>query len=465
MKLEQIYTGCLSQGAYYIESEGEAVIIDPLREIGPYLERARRSGARIKYIFETHFHADFVSGHLELAKETGAMMVFGPTAKPSFPAHIAKDGQYFRVGKIAFELLHTPGHTLESVCFLLKNEKGDPVALFTGDTLFIGDVGRPDLAQQADEGVTQEYLAGLLYDSLHKKILPLSDELMVYPGHGAGSACGKNMSKETSGTLGHQKKNNYALRKELTKSEFIQEVTEGLQPPPAYFPINVLMNRKGYDPIQWVLEKGMKSLSLAEFEKAWERHEAILLDTRSAADFANGFVPGAINIGLDGSFAPWVGALIPYKKQPILFVSDEGREEEVVTRLARIGYDDSIGYLKGGFTAWKAAGKPVHQIQTVSAEVATQLMDWDPGIQILDVRKESEYVLGHLAGSRNLPLDQINEAIHSLNKEQRYYVYCAGGYRSMIFISILKARGFHHLFDITGGYQALKACSALVLEP
>jgi hydroxyacylglutathione hydrolase len=462
MKLEQIYTGCLAQGAYFIESEGEAVIIDPLREVQSYLERAQSARARIKYIFETHFHADFVSGHLELANVTGATIVYGPTADTSFPAHIARDGECFTVGKIQFTLLHTPGHTLESSCYLLKDEEGKDVALFTGDTLFIGDVGRPDLAQKPESEVTQEHLAGLLYESLQQKILPLADDIVLYPAHGAGSACGKNMSKETWDTLGRQKQNNYALRPGLRKSEFIREVTAGLQPPPAYFPVNVQLNRQGYDPLDKVLDRGMKALSLSAFKKAWDEHDALLLDTRSASQFAEGFIPGAINIGLDGSFAPWVGALVPYKRQPILLIADEGREEEAVTRLARIGCDDTIGYLKGGFNTWKEAQLPMDQIQQVTANELAHLLETDPAIQILDVRKESEFSLGHIPGARNLPLDRINEAQPGINKHQPYYVHCAGGYRSMVFISILRARGYHRLVDVQGGFSALQKCTGFV---
>lgn len=461
MKLEQIYTGCLAQGAYFIESGGEAVVIDPLREVQPYLDKARKSNARIKYIFETHFHADFVSGHHELARATGATIVYGPTAETSFPAHIARDGERFWVGRIEFELIHTPGHTMESSCFLLKDEEGKAVALFTGDTLFIGDVGRPDLAQKTRGGISREDLAGLLYESLHKKILHLPDDIIVYPAHGAGSACGKNMSRETSDSLGQQKKTNYALRPDMTKEEFVREVTAGLQAPPAYFPMNVQLNRQGAGDLQRVLLSGARPLSLTEFTDAWEDQDALLLDTRAARSFAEGFIPGSINIGLDGSFAPWVGSLVPYKKQPLLFLADEGREEEVVTRLARIGYDDTIGYLKGGFATWRAAGKPVDQIDSVEAAGLAKLIETNPALKILDVRRETEFSLGHLQGARNLPLDQVNEEQQRLEKEQRYYVHCAGGYRSMTFISILKARGYHHLVDVRGGFNALMECPEL----
>jgi hydroxyacylglutathione hydrolase len=463
MKIEQIYTGCLAQGAYFIESEGEAVVIDPLREVQPYLEKSSQAGARIKYIFETHFHADFVSGHLELANKTGAAIVYGPTAETSFPAHIAQDGERFTVGKIQFELLHTPGHTLESSCFLLRDEQGEEVALFSGDTLFIGDVGRPDLAQNTKAKLTQEDLAGLLYDSLQNKILPLSDAVVVYPAHGAGSACGKNMSKETSDTLGRQKKTNYALRHGITKHEFIKEVTEGLQTPPAYFPINVQLNRRGVSHLQSIIKKGAKPLSLAEFEKAWHDQDAIVLDTRSASQFAKGFIPGTINIGLDGSFAPWVGSLLPFKRQPILIITDAGREEEVITRLARIGYDDTIGFLDGGVRSWQDAHKPLDTVDCITAEELSVLVQKDSKLKILDVRKENEFAFSYLAGAVNLPLDRINEMQQVLDKQQSYYVHCAAGYRSMIFISILKARGYNRLIDVTGGFNALMRNTAFAL--
>jgi len=407
MKLEQIYTGCLSQGAYYIESEGEAVIIDPLREINSYLDKAHADKATIKYVFETHFHADFVSGHLDLAKASGAKIVYGPTANPSFEAHIATDGEVFRVGKISFTALHTPGHTMESTCYLLNDENGVPKALFSGDTLFIGDVGRPDLAQKAAH-MTQEELAGLLYESLRKKIMTLPDDLIIYPAHGAGSACGKNMSKETSDTLAHQKAYNYALRADMTKEEFIKEVTDGLLPPPQYFPLNVMMNKQGYDSIEKVLERGQHALSPVAFEAAANETGALILDTRDAQTFAKGFIPNAINIGIDGSFAPWVGTMIPDIKQQILIVADEGREKEVVTRLARVGYDYCIGYLEGGFEAWRKSGKEVDTIQSITAEELKGEIAKNKQVSILDVRKESEFEAEHITSAENAPLDFIN---------------------------------------------------------
>jgi glyoxylase-like metal-dependent hydrolase (beta-lactamase superfamily II)/rhodanese-related sulfurtransferase len=456
MKIEQIYTGCLAQGAYYIESEGEAVVIDPLREIKPYVDKAQRSNAKIKYVFETHFHADFVSGHLDLAKQTGAKIVYGPNAKPNFDFYAAKDGEEIKLGKLTFKVLHTPGHTMESTCYLLKDENGKDVAIFTGDTLFIGDVGRPDLAQKVVADLTQDKLAGHLFDSLRNKIMPLADDIVVYPAHGAGSACGKNMSKETSDTLGHQKATNYALRANMTKEEFIKEVTTGLVAPPQYFPLNVMMNIHGYDSIEEVIKRGTQALSPEAFETAANETGALILDTRDAETFSKGFIPNSINIGIDGSFAPWVGAMIPDVKQQILLVTDGGREEEVVTRLARVGYDYSLGYLKGGFHAWKNSGKEVDFIKRVSADQLAEELTKDAAINIVDVRKESEYKSEHIDKAENAPLDFINESMLKLDKSKTYYVHCAGGYRSMIFASTLKARGYDKLIDVRGGFKAIK---------
>ncbi|EKF54117.1 hypothetical protein I215_14014 [Galbibacter marinus] len=455
MKVEQIYTGCLAQGAYYVESNGEAVVIDPLREVQPYIEKAEKSGAKIKYVLETHFHADFVSGHLDLAKKTGATIVFGPTAKPSFEAHVAEDGEILKVGNIQIKVIHTPGHTMESTCFLLIDENGKETGLFTGDTLFIGDVGRPDLAQKVIADLTQEILAAHLYYSLHNKIIPLADDIIVYPAHGAGSACGKNMSKETTDTLGNQKKTNYALQP-MSKKKFIEEVLDGLMPPPGYFPANVLMNIKGYESIDEVLHKGTQALSPTEFEVAANETDALLLDTRDAQTFAKGFIPNSINIGIDGNFAPWAGTLIPDIKQTILLIADEGREEEIVTRLARVGYDNTIGYLKGGFEAWKNAGKETDTIESISVDELAKRMEENPDLNILDVRKKSEHFSEHLIGSENIALDYINEHIAEVNKDKTYYVHCAGGYRSMIFNSILRARGYDNLIDVQGGFTAIK---------
>lgn len=455
MTIEQIYTGCLAQGAYYIESNGEAVVIDPLREVAPYLKKAKRFNATIKYVFETHFHADFVSGHLDLANKTGATIVYGPTAKPDFDAHIAADGEIFKVGKITFKVLHTPGHTLESACFLMQDEAGNDKALFSGDTLFIGDVGRPDLAQKAAH-MTQEELAGLLYDSLRNKIMPLSDEIIVYPAHGAGSACGKNMSKETTDTLGHQKSVNYALRSNMTKEEFIKEVTDGLTTPPAYFPLNVMLNKHGYESIDAVMKRGNIALSPDAFEAAVNETGALILDTRDPQTFAKAFIPNSINIGIDGNFAPWVGAMIPDIKQQILIVHEPGREEEVITRLARVGYDYTIGYLDGGIASWKHAGKELDSIPSVSAKELSELMQDDREITILDVRKESEYESEHLVHAENLSLDHINDSMLKIDKSKPAYVHCASGYRSMVFVSILRARGYDKLVNVAGGFKALK---------
>ncbi|HEY0899711.1 MAG TPA: MBL fold metallo-hydrolase [Sphingobacteriaceae bacterium] len=455
MILEQIYTGCLAQGAYYIQSGNEAAIIDPLREIKPYLEKASANGATIKYVFETHFHADFVSGHVDLSKQTGAPIIYGPNANPTFDAYIAKDNEEFKLGDLTIRVLHTPGHTMESTSYLLIDETGKETALFSGDTLFIGDVGRPDLAQKAAH-MTQEELAGTLFDSLRNKIMPLSDDIIVYPAHGAGSACGKNMSKETTDTLGNQKKFNYALRANMTRDEFIKEVTHGLTPPPAYFPLNVKLNREGYENIDTVLEKGTQALTPEAFETAANETGAIMLDTRDPQTFAQGFIPNSINIGIDGSFAPWVGALIPDIKSEILLITDPGREEEVVTRLARVGYDYSIGYLKGGIDAWKAAGKEVDHIESITPEELADRIANGAEVNILDVRKDSEHFAEHLLDAENVALDYVNENMSQVDKDKTYYVHCAGGYRSMIFNSILRARGYDKLIDIKGGFKALK---------
>ncbi len=456
MKVEQIYTGCLAQGAYYIESNGEAAIIDPLREVAPYIQKAELNGAAIKYVLETHFHADFVSGHLDLAKKTGAQIVYGPTAAPNFSFYSAKDGEELSLGKIKIKVLHTPGHTMESTCYLLIDENGQATGLFSGDTLFIGDVGRPDLAQKVKADLTQDILAGHLFDSLRNKIMPLADNIIVYPAHGAGSACGKNMSKETTDTLGNQKKSNYALRADMTKEEFIAEVLDGLVAPPSYFPLNVMMNIQGYDSIDKVLERGQHALSPDAFETAANETSALILDTRDAQSFAKGFVPNSINIGIDGSFAPWVGAMIPDIKQEILLITEPGRETEVITRLARVGYDFTIGYLDGGIDSWKNAGKELDTIVSISPETLAQKQAADPNIAIVDVRKASEYGSEHIINAQNAPLDFINESMASIDKDKTYFVHCAGGYRSMIFISILKARGFEHLIDVKGGFKDIK---------
>ena len=456
MKVEQIYTGCLAQGAYYIESDGEAAIIDPLREVSPYIQKAAVNGATIKYVLETHFHADFVSGHLDLANKTGAKIVYGPTASPNFEFYAAKDGEEIALGKIKIKVLHTPGHTMESTCYLLIDENGKPTSLFSGDTLFIGDVGRPDLAQKVKAELTQDKLAEFLYDSLRNKIMPLADDIIVYPAHGAGSACGKNMSKETTDTLGHQKQTNYALRVDMSKEEFKIAVLDGLVAPPAYFPLNVMMNIQGYDSIDKVLERGQHALSPTAFEVAANETGALILDTRDAQSFAKAFVPNAINIGIDGNFAPWVGAMIPDIKQEILLITEPGRETEVITRLARVGYDYTIGYLEGGMDAWIKDGKEVDQISSISAQELADLQKQDAHLSILDVRKASEFSSEHIKSAINAPLDFINESMAMIDKEKPYYVHCAGGYRSMIFISILKARGFDKLIDVKGGFKSIK---------
>jgi hydroxyacylglutathione hydrolase len=452
MKVEQIYTGCLAQGAYYIVSEGEAAIIDPLREIKPYTERAKKDGVKIKYIFETHFHADFVSGHIDLAKATGAAIVYGPTAQTAFASHQAKDNEVFRLGKVQLKVLHTPGHTLESSCYLLLDEHGKEKALFTGDTLFIGDVGRPDLAQKAAH-MTQDQLAGLLYDSLRTKVMTLPDEVLVYPAHGAGSACGKHMSKETVSTICEQKKTNYALRSGMTKAEFIQEVTAGLLPAPGYFPMNVKMNQQGYESIDKVLKRANHPLMPVEFEQVANETGALILDTRPAPQFAEAFIPNAINIGIDGGFAPWVGTLVPDILQPILLVTEEGKEAEVATRLARVGYDHTIGYLAGGMKAWIEAGKETDQVEHISAG---DFINEQVKGQLVDVRTEEEFGNGHLSLAQNIPLDDLSNRMNSLSKKEPLYIHCAGGYRSMIAASILKARGFDQVINIDGGYQALE---------
>lgn len=452
MTIEQIYTGCLAQGAYYIRSGNEAVIIDPLREVDSYIEKACNDGAIIKYILETHFHADFVSGHLDLAAKTGATIVYGPTAAPKFKAHIATDGEELKVGNITFKVLHTPGHTMESTTYLLKDEDGKDVAIFTGDTLFLGDVGRPDLAQKAAH-LTKEQLAGLLFDSLHSKIIPLADSITVYPAHGAGSACGKNMSKETVDTLGHQKQTNYALRARMSREEFIKEVTDGLEAPPAYFPENVRMNKEGYESIDKVIKSGTQPLSNEEFKLLANETGALILDTRSPNDFRMGFIPNSINIGIEGSFAPWVGTLIPGVTQPLLIISDKGREEEVVTRLARVGYDNTLGYLKDGFKSWVNAGKQTDTINSIApAELVNQLTE---NTIIIDVRKRSEFQVEHVDGAINMPLDSINDHLAEIPKQGDVFIHCAGGYRSMIAISILKARGWDNLIDVSGGFKAI----------
>lgn len=455
MIIEQLYTACLAEAAYYIESRGEAAIIDPLRETAPYLNLAKKRNTKIKYVLETHFHADFVSGHIDLANKTGATIVYGPTTmQTGFDAHIARDGEILELGAVKIKVIHTPGHTMESACYLLIDEQGKESALFSGDTLFIGDVGRPDLAQKVIAELTQEKLAGHLYDSLRYKIMPLADDIVIYPGHGAGSACGKNMSKETSDTLGHQKRVNYALNPSLSKEQFIKEVLNGLTPPPAYFPQNVLLNIKGYENVDELINRGSRALSPAEFEMAADTG-ALILDCRDAQEFCKAFVPGAINIGLNGSFAVWAGTLIPDLKQSLLLVCNPGEEKEAIIRLLRVGFNNVIGYLDGGIPEWTESGKHVDTIKSINAE-ELELQLNEPNSELLDVRKTSEYNSEHLLNAINAPLDYIKDSMLMLDRNKTYYVYCAGGYRSMTFISILKRWGYNHLVDVKGGISALK---------
>ena len=463
MKIEQIYTGCLAHAAYYIENKGEAAIIDPLREVQPYINRAKLDDAKIKYVFETHFHADFVSGHLDLKEKTGANIVFGPTAKPNYDAIVAEDGQIFDVGDYKIKVIHTPGHTMESTTYLLIDENGKEHGIVTGDTLFIGDVGRPDLAQKVVADLTQEKLAGYLYDSLRNKIMPLSDDLIVYPNHGAGSACGKNMSKETTDTLGHQKEVNYALRADMTKEEFIEEVLDGLTEPPGYFPQNVMMNITGYESFDNVITKSNKPLSPEAFEAAANETEAIILDVRHQSEFVKGHIPRSIFIGIDGGFAPWVGALIVDVSQPILLVAPDGREEEVVTRLSRVGFDNVIGYLDGSFESWKKAGKEYDTITSISAEEFANRFEDNKDV-VFDVRKNGEFTAEHIDGAKNTPLDYINNHLSEFPDNKNFYVHCAGGYRSVIAASILKSRGIHNLIDVGGGYSAIKKTDVPVTD-
>ena len=462
MKVEQIYTGCLAQGAYYISSNGEAAIIDPLRETQPYLDKAAQDNVKVKYIFETHFHADFVSGHVDLAQKTGAAIVFGPGADTVYDSVSAVDNQVFAVGDVKIKVLHTPGHTLESVTYLLLDEQGKEYAIFTGDTLFIGDVGRPDLAVKSS--LTEKDLAGLLYDSLHEKIMPLPEEVLVYPAHGAGSACGKNMSKETFDTLGNQKRTNYALQSELKKEDFIKELLSGLASPPQYFSENVRINKEGYESMDQVLKTGMVSLKVDEFENLANATGALILDTRNQQVFKEGFIPNSIFIGIDGGFAPWVGVLIKDLKQPILLIADEGREEEIITRLARVGYDNTIGFLKGGIESWLEAGKEVDMITSITPEELEDRLNGNAVDVLIDARKPSEYEAEHVDGAFNFPLDFVNENMSQLDRSKEYHIHCAGGYRSMILSSILKSRGFQKLVDVKKGFKGIKETNISTTE-
>lgn len=453
MKIEQLYTGCLAQGAYYIESKGEVAIIDPLRETQQYIDKAKANNAKIKYVLETHFHADFVSGHVDLAEKTGATIVFGPGAQTEYNIHSATDGEELKLGELTIKVLHTPGHTLESVTYLLKDKNGKDHAIFSGDTLFLGDVGRPDLAIKSD--LTERDLAGMLYDSLRKKIMPLADDVVVYPAHGAGSACGKNLSKETVGVLGDQKKTNYALRADMTKEEFIDEVLDGIAPPPQYFAKNAMMNKMGYNAFDDILKTGNNPLTPEEFEALANHESALVLDVRPQSEFIKSHIPNSIFIGLNGQFAPWVGALITDIKQPILLVVPEGKSEEAVTRLSRVGYDNTLGYLEGGIDAWKASGKEIDSLESISAEEFEKRAN-SSELNVLDVRKDGEYKSMHLENAQHFALDYINNQMDQIDKDKTYYVHCAGGYRSVIAASILKARGYHNLVDIAGGFGAIK---------
>lgn len=452
MYIEQIYTGCLAQGAYYIESEGVSAVIDPLRESSPYINRADSRNAKIKYIFETHFHADFVSGHLDLAKKTGAMIVFGPTAQTKYESYIAKDGEVFEIGKIKIKVLHTPGHTQESTTYLLIDENGKYHAIFSGDTLFIGDVGRPDLAVKSD--LTKEDLASMLYDSLQSKIMPLEDDILVYPAHGAGSACGKKMSKETVDFLGTQKRTNYALLAP-DKESFVKQVLDGIMPPPPYFPINAKMNKEGYESFDSVMQKGKVALSPEMFEEIVNANSALMLDSRYQQEFNKAFIPNSVNISLDGQFAPWVGALIPDVSQPIVLIAEESRLDETMMRLARVGYENILGYLEGGIESWKKAGKETDSINSLSPIELKNKFEAGEIKTILDVRKPSEYEVSHIPGAINFPLDFINDRMHELDKEANYVLHCSGGYRSMTTASILKSRGFENVVDVDGGFSAI----------
>jgi len=463
MEIKQIYTGCLAQGSYYIKCNGEAAIVDPLREVQQYIDMAEKDGVKIKYVFETHFHADFVSGHVTLAEKTGAEIIYGPTAKTGFDSIIAEDGQKFKVGKLEIEVLHTPGHTMESSCFLLYDKRGNQHSLFSGDTVFLGDVGRPDLAQKAVD-MTQEHLAGMLFDSIREKIMPLNDNVIIYPGHGAGSACGKNMSKETVGSTEHEKATNYALRADMTREEFVSEVLDGLMPPLEYFGFNVQMNKTGYTSIEEVIKNGCNMLKPDEFEKAAHATQAVLLDVRHQTDFVQGFVPRSIFIGLKGGFAPWVGTLLVDVKTPILLIVDEGQEEEAVIRLSRVGFDNVIGILDGGMKGWSESGKEIDTIKTINAEGLEKEMNADSALAVFDVRKSEEFTAEHIKEAKHTALDSLNDHLDEYPTEGEFYIHCAGGYRSVIAHSILKAHGIHNGIDVLGGYGAIAKTEIPITE-
>lgn len=455
MYIRQLYTGCLSEAAYYIESEGEAAIVDPLRDIDVYIQLAAERKAVIKYIFETHFHADFVSGHLDLSNATGAPIIYGPETRTKYKVHVAKDGERFALGKLEFEVLHTPGHTMESSCYLLYDEKKEAHALFSGDTLFVGDVGRPDLAQKGDV-LTMEDLAGMLYDSLHKKILPLADSIILYPAHGAGSSCGKNIGKETQSTIGEQKQTNYALKAE-SKEAFIKSVTEGLAAPPQYFPINAQINKEGYDPLQDILNKGLTALSIPAFKKLVSEEDIVIIDSRPATEFVNGYVPGSLFLGLEGRFAEWAGSLLPFNK-PLVLVTRKGEEKETIIRLARVGFSNIIGFLDGGFEGWQEAGEKTDLIISVEADELAMDMPFDNNLVVLDVRRETEFADGHVKKAINMPLQEMTDPgiLSDLDDRMNLYVHCAGGYRSLIAASLLKREGIHNLRNIEGGWNKIK---------
>jgi hydroxyacylglutathione hydrolase len=462
MKVQQIYTGCLAQGAYYIESNGEAAVIDPLREVGAYIEMAKERGAKIKYIFETHFHADFVSGHLTLAKQTDADIIFGPTAKTDFDCIIGEDNQEFKIGNVTIKLLHTPGHTLESSSYLLIDENGKDVSLFSGDTLFLGDVGRPDLAQKSN--ITEKDLAGILFDSLRNKIMTLSDDVVVYPGHGAGSACGKSMSKETIGSIGYEKQNNYALRADMTKEEFVKEVTDGLLAPPSYFPENVMLNKKGYDDIDHVIQRGATPLSVQKFKEASKKENIVILDVRHQSEFVKGYVPNSIFIGIDGGFAPWVGTIIKNTKTPILLVVEKGRLKEVITRLARVGFDNVIGYLEDGINSWIKEGGGIDSINSISPNQFENIIEKNKSSHVVDVRKESEFLSQHLMNAKLAPLSDLSNYNDKFTSDSENYVHCAGGYRSVIACSLLKQKGISNVTNVEGGFGAMKKLNIKLTE-
>jgi glyoxylase-like metal-dependent hydrolase (beta-lactamase superfamily II)/rhodanese-related sulfurtransferase len=458
MFVQQLYTGCISESAYYIESNGIAAIIDPLRDIDAYLQLAKQRNATIKYIFETHFHADFVSGHLDLAAATGASIVYGPNTVTKFEVTVAKDNQIFEIGDVTLQVLHTPGHTLESSCYLLKDDAEKDHAIFTGDTLFVGDVGRPDLAQKDNE-ITMEELAGMLYDSLHEKIMPLANDVIVYPAHGAGSSCGKNLGSETFSTIGIQKQTNYALQPQ-TKEAFIKAVTEGLTAPPQYFPINAKINKEGYESLDTVLANGMKALSVAAFKEQITKFEPVILDTRNATVFTQGFIPGSVSIGLEGRFAEFAGTLLPFDKA-ILLVCEPGTEKESIVRLARVGFENIIGHLAGGFDAWSKDSEPIDLIIDVEADELAMDIPFDPNMVIVDVRKTSEFDNGHIKEALTIPLDELTDpaSMANFDDNQNIYIHCAGGYRSVIASSLIKRQGIHNIRNVVGGFKAISELS------